>query len=257
MAINSKGLGNKTMDFYRAKEKDSKYIKFEKSFIHTTALIASEDHKTIGVLEYDIKNIEEAEIINLNIFESCEENIVLKGFIDEIIYWNPYLKRILYNEVNDLASNDALLYCGFKNNGIWSLLINNNIEAFKINLNEIIPEQLTIDKVKLDRVSSWIDKPEDVVASCVKIGEKIVSIDGHSRLVSAFNKGFEYVYAYFEPDNGNIEFYKTCLQWCQEENIFTIKDLAGRVVTPEEHERLWGNKCQAYLKEHEENNNGI
>lgn len=26
------------------------------------------------------------------------------------------------------------------------------------------------------------------------------------------------------------------------------KDLANRIVTPKEHERLWINKCQTYLK---------
>ena len=86
------------MDFYRAKEQEFKYIKYEKSLLHNTAIIASEGQNVIGVLEYEIKNIKEAEVINFNIFNSCKEHLVFKGLIDEIIYWNPYLKRILVFE---------------------------------------------------------------------------------------------------------------------------------------------------------------
>jgi hypothetical protein len=237
------------VDFYRAGERDFKYIKYEKSLIHNTAIIAREGQNIIGVLEYEIKNIEEAEIINFDMVKSCREHLVFKGLIDEIVYWNPYLKRITYNKDNKFVADDTLMYAGFVRNDIWSLDINNAVEVFKIAIEEIIPEQLTVDGTKIDRVSPWIEKPDDVVVCCVKIGNKIVCIDGYSRLIDAYNKGFNYVFAYLETDNHNIEFYKTCMKWCEEENILRIKDLADRVVTPEEHERLWISRCQAYLKE--------
>jgi len=243
------------MDFYRARETNSKYIMYEKSFTHNTALIASEGQKVIGVFEYEIKNSEEAEVINFSIFEPCEEDIVFKGLIDEMSYWNPYLKRIIYNEEKNIITPKVLMYSGFRKNYVWLLNTNTVIRIFKIDIKEITPEQLTVDEVKLDRVNSWIEKPEDIVVSCVKIGNKIVSIDGHSRLVAAYNKGFKYVYAYLESDNDNVQFYKTCMEWCEEQGIFTIKDLAKRVVTPEEHERLWGNRCQTYLKKQRDKSN--
>lgn len=240
------------MDFYRAIENNSEYIRYEKSFVHNTALIAGEGQKVIGVFEYEIKDMEETEVINFNIFEPCDENMVFKDFIDEVIYWNPYLKRIIYNEENNIIKPQVLVDSGFRKSSLWLLDIKTYIPVFRIDINEITPEQLTVDKVKLDRVNSWIERPEDIIVSCVKIGNKIVSIDGHSRLVAAYNKGFEYVYAYMEPDIGNIQFYETCMRWCEEQGIFTIKDLSDRVVTPEEHERLWINRCQTYLKEQRE-----
>jgi hypothetical protein len=236
------------MDFYRARENDFKYIKYEKSLIHNTALIACEEDNVIGALEYEINNIEEAEIINFSPYEPCKKKLAFKGLIEEMIYWNPYLKRIIYNEDNNIITKDVLKYAGFKGNSIWLLNINNNIEVFRIDIEEIIPEQLTVSEAKIDRVNIWIEKPEDIVVTCVEIENKIVCIDGYSRLVAAYIKGFKYVYAYLETDNDNIEFYKTCMKWCQGQNIFTIKDLANRIVTPEEHERLWINKCQTYLK---------
>lgn len=240
------------MDFYRARQYDSRYIRYEKSFIHNTALIASDEQKIIGTLEYYLENVEGAEIISFSIFQHCDEKIIFKGLIEEIAYWNPYLKSIFYNEENNLVNQESLLYCGFSKGSHWILNMNNDIKIFKIDIKEITPEQLTIDKVKLDRVSSWIRKPEDIIISCIRIDNETVCIDGYSRLVAAFNKGFDYVYAYIEPDNHNPDFYKTCMAWCKEQGIFTIKDLADRVVTPEAHERLWINRCQAYLKEQRE-----
>jgi hypothetical protein len=236
------------MEFCRARENNLRHIKYNKSFIHNTALIASEGEKVVAILEYEIKNIEEAEVVNFNIIEPCEEMSVFKGLIDEMSYWNPYLKRIIYNEDNNFISSRILLNSGFEKNSAWKLNIENDIQVFKIVIKEITPEQLTIDKVKLNRVNSWIEKPEDIVISCVKIDDKIVSIDGHSRLVAAYNKGFAYVYAYLELDD-NTQFYKTCMKWCEEQGVLTIEDLAKRVVTPEEHERIWINRCQTYLKQ--------
>ncbi len=240
--------GSNKMNFYRARENDFKHIKYEKSFIHNTALIASEEDNVIGVLEYEIKNMEEAEIINFNAYKSCNIKITFKGLIKEITYWSPYLKRIIYAGHNSLLTEDVLKYAGFREDSIWLSDLDTNIEVFKIAIEEITPEQLTVSKEKIERVSTWIRKPEDIVVTCVKIGDKIVCIDGYSRLVAAYLKGYKYVYAYLEVDN-DIEFYKTCMEWCKEQNVFTIKDLANRIVTPEEHERLWINKCQAYLKE--------
>lgn len=239
------------MDFFRAREKHLSYLRYKKSFTHNTALIAGENNEVIGVFEYEIKNIEEAEIINFDMFDIYEEPTVLKGFINEINYWNPHLKRIIYNEEQNLIEPRILINLGFQKNSIWTLNIPNYLEVFKVDIKDITPEQLTVDSVKFDRVNSWIEKPEDIIICCVKIGNKIVSIDGHSRLVAAYNKGFRYVYAYLEPDSSSIEFFKTCMKWCEDAGVFTIEDLSKRVVTPEEHEKIWVSKCQTYLKQQE------
>ncbi|MBU5439204.1 hypothetical protein KQI42_14370 [Tissierella sp. MSJ-40] len=238
------------MDFYRARKDDFKYVKYKKSLIHNTATIASEGQNIIGVLEYEIKNMEEAEIINFNIFESCREDLIFKGLIDEIDYWNPYLKRIIYNEDNNIINSNVLINAGFIKSSTWILSMNNNIKVFKIDIEEITPGQLIVDETKVNRVNSWIKIPEDIVITCVKIEDKIVCIDGYSRLIAAYNKGFKYVFAYLETNDDNIQFYRTCMKWCEEQKIFKIKDLANRTVTPEEHEKLWINRCQAYLNEH-------
>lgn len=242
------GIWRRKIYFYRAREEDSKYIKNEKSLIHNTALIACKRNNVIGSLEYMINDIEEAEIINFDIYKQDNKELVFKGLIEELISWNPYLKRIIYNENNNFIKDYILMDAGFKKESIWICDVINDIEVFKINIEDIIVEQLTVSESKVNKVSSWIDKPEDIIIACVEIENKIVCIDGYSRLVVAYNKGFKYVYGYLEMDR-NLEFYKTCMECCREENIFTIKDLEKRVVSEKEHQRLWIDKCQAYFNE--------
>jgi hypothetical protein len=205
----------------------------------------------VAVLEYEISDIQTAKILSFKSFRSCDESKVLKGLVNEILYWNPYIQAVLYDGTNDMISSETLMSSGFSKEHVWILYTNSNIEVFKININKITPEQLTVDRAKLSKVSSWVEKPEDIIVTCVKIEDKIVTIDGYSRLVAAFNKGFDYVYAHFDPENTSVEFYKTCLKWCEEEGVCTIKDLSKRVVSPDEHQRLWVDRCQAYLRKEE------
>lgn len=236
------------MDFYRGTKKHSRYFRYKESFIHNTGLVASDKEKIIGVFEYNIKNIEEGEIINFHMFKPYDETIVLKGFINEMLYWNPYLKKIRYKKEGNFLTSEVLTHFGFKEDIVWTLNTNSNIEVFKIGIDKITPGQLTVSKDKLSRVNKWINKPEDIVITCMKIGDKLVAIDGHTRLVAAYNKGFQYVYAFLDLENDSMGLYKTCVKWCEEENILTIEDLANKVVTPKEHQILWINRCQEYLK---------
>ena len=36
----------------------------------------------------------------------------------------------------------------------------------------------------------------------------------------------------------------TCVDWCKNEGIFTIADLTSRVITHEDYEILWYNRCK-------------
>lgn len=109
-------------------------------------------------------------------------------------------------------------------------------------------EQLTVSKSKLDSVLKWIKTDEDVIVCVVKIDDKYVCIDGYSRLLAAYLKGFSHVYCYLEKDKYNENDYRKFLKWCHIENVFTIKDLKNRVVSDDEHQRIWIDRCQNYFK---------
>lgn len=237
------------MEFYRARQCELECLMYDTSYIHNTALIAEDDGEVIGSMEYRINGMEESEIISFLTYKPCDVKEVLKGLVDEMLYWNPYLKRILYNQNNKIIKDNQLVDIGFIKDKIWILNRISNISIFKVDIEEITPEQLTVDKVKIDRAISWIEKPEDIIVNCVKIHNKLVCIDGYSRLIAAYKKGFEYVYAYVDEEATNLDFYEVCLSWCEKEGVRTIKDLLNRIVMPEEHQKLWINRCQRYLKE--------
>lgn len=62
-----------------------------------------------------------------------------------------------------------------------------------------------------------------------------------------YQLGFEYVYAYIEPTD-DVSLYQTCLSWCEAEKVYHVKDLVSRIVSPCEHQRIWIDRCQEYLK---------
>lgn len=127
-------------------------------------------------------------------------------------------------------------------------ILNSTVKVFKVNIDEIQPGQLTICRDKLEKVSKWVQCPENIIVNFIEMDGKKVSIDGHTRLVAALLKGYSYVYGYYEINDYDDGLYKECLKWCHEEEIFHVSDLKDRIVTPEEHEKLWISRCQNYFK---------
>ena len=91
----------------------------------------------------------------------------------------------------------------------------------------------------------WIKEEKDIVVGLVQIDDNYVCIDGYSRLMQAYLLEFKYVYAYLEESS---DFIRICRQWCIDEDIHHISDLESRIVNSEEHQRIWVNRCQKFLK---------
>lgn len=215
------------MDIYRVRESEKKYIEYKESYIHNTALIAFHEHEPYGIFEYKIVSLNKAKVINFEVFKECNKDKIFNDFINELSYWNPYIKFIEYNgQTQEIKEVE---------------------EIFTISLDEITIGQLTIDREKYERVLKWARSPEDIIISCIKVGEKIICIDGYTRLVAAYKNGFQYVYGYYEEVE-DTKFYETCLKWCEEDNIVSIKDLMNRIVSPQEHKNLWIDRCNEYFK---------
>ncbi|GAA0126620.1 hypothetical protein UT300019_25230 [Clostridium sp. CTA-19] len=190
-----------------------------------------------------------AQIVNISIFNEKIKDEILKGLIEEISYWDPYLKEYIYKENNGNITVKDLNTLGFIKKENWVKLINNNIKVFKIYMKDIKVEQLTVDRDKLKNVERWINAPENIIITCVLMNDKIVPIDGYSRLIAAYKKGFPYVYGYLENEKDvNMDFLKTCIKWCENEGIFTIDDLNNRIVSKEEHKKIWVYRCRKYFE---------
>lgn len=115
-------------------------------------------------------------------------------------------------------------------------------------LQDLQPSQLYISREKLTKVQSMYDfsNPIGIRPIPVKDLDGLqVMTDGHTRALAAYLAGLSVVPTYADPDDLDWEAYRICVAWCQAEGIYSIADLAARVVSPEDYKRLWYDRCQA------------
>jgi hypothetical protein len=117
---------------------------------------------------------------------------------------------------------------------------------FEITLEMLQPSQLYICQEKLQAVEtrflynkSLLENPLPII----RIENKFVLTDGHTRAFCAFLKGYKKLNVCQEEDDIDLQAYKICLQWCLEENITNIGDLANRIINRETYEKLWIQRC--------------
>ncbi|MBI9011406.1 MAG: hypothetical protein JEZ08_04190 [Clostridiales bacterium] len=223
-----------TMDLRRAYENEAQNFKYDRSIERNTALIAVHNDEIIGTLEYDFIGLEAAEVTHFKVLNDSKK--IMNGLIKEFNYWHPFIKRLYFNELIESHIKPQNNIIHFKDACL----------LYKVDIADIVPEQLTVSKAKFDRVDKWIESSEDVVVGTVEIDDKIVCVDGYSRLVSAYLKGLESVYIYKDIVEDK-SLYEVCLSWCKAEGIYTIEDLSKRIVSAEEHQRVWIDRCQENL----------
>ena len=233
--------------YRRANIDEFSLFKYHDSVLRRNALIAEERNEIVALFEYGILNLSAAEILNFKPLTNSKKNEAFAGLIEEMLFWNPYLKILKYNPNIEDIDDTLINQLKYKLNTSESLNLGKRPDVLRLKLKDIVPEQLSVDSKKLKIVEKWVNSPENVIVNCVKIDGEIVCIDGYSRLIAAFNKGFTHVYVHFSECE-DISFYKECLKWCQEEGVRTIEDLSKRVVSTEKHKEIWIDRCQEYLK---------
>lgn len=116
------------------------------------------------------------------------------------------------------------------------------VNLLNLSLDEIQPSQFFVDWNKIDAVSTFIGKGEDIIIQVAKYQDRYISLDGHTRLYYAFVKGFETVRAVLaETDDCIFDFVKEA----QKRGIFTPKDL--NLVSHKEYEEKWNKYCDDYF----------
>ena len=123
--------------------------------------------------------------------------------------------------------------------------------AFLMKLKAIQPSQLYISAEKLANVvKSFPATLTSIKPIPIKeLGGQIIFVDGHTRAYAAFLHGFSEVPVYWEDEELDWEAYKICVEWCKEEGIHTIAALKSRVISHQEYEKLWYERCVTMQKE--------
>lgn len=125
----------------------------------------------------------------------------------------------------------------------------------EIYISELIPNNFYINEFKLNNIrkvysiENQSDLPPVLVAV---IGNEYSLIDGHSRVMGAFERGLKTIIADIYPIEeleGPIDLYKAIHVKAKENGLNSIASLKNRIVTPEEHTKLWVRFCENLMKE--------
>ena len=77
-----------------------------------------------------------------------------------------------------------------------------------------------------------------------KLGRYVIFVDGHTRAFAAFQNGLSEVTVYWEDEELDWDAYRICVEWCEKEGIHTISDLQNRIISQQDYDVLWLERCK-------------
>ena len=119
--------------------------------------------------------------------------------------------------------------------------------TFRLRIEQIQLSHLYISSAKLASVMRFFEEGKQDVLEPIPIKEidgLLVATDGHTRLLAWFLNDYEEVECEWEDTEMDWEEYRICVQWCREEGIQTVADLKNRIISPEDYEVLWLDRCR-------------
>lgn len=115
-------------------------------------------------------------------------------------------------------------------------------EVLTLALSDVQPSQFFVDEEKLTAVSSFIQAPEDVVIQALPHEGRWISLDGHTRLYLAAQRGWTHVRAVVEESNESIFDF---VAEAQRRGIHTPADMT--LLSHAEYEVRWNRFCDDYF----------
>jgi len=119
-------------------------------------------------------------------------------------------------------------------------------EQFLFPIADLQPSQLWISEGKLRLVREWFDPADRTGFDPIPVKRfngKTLMTDGHTRAVAAHLAGWDTIPVYWDEDELDMRAYAMDVVWCDEEGIKSPVDLAGRIVSFKDYERLWRKRC--------------
>ncbi len=117
-----------------------------------------------------------------------------------------------------------------------------DMELISIEVNEIQPSQFYVNDLKVKALDKYIISENDVVIPITSIGNKYVSLDGHTRLHIAVKKGFTKVRAYFTEPGEYIEEF---VLEAKKRGVANPRNLV--ILTNDEYAEKWHKFCDDFF----------
>ncbi len=124
--------------------------------------------------------------------------------------------------------------------------------GFQINILDVHPSQLFINRAKYDEVTRRFTVGELDVEHpfpVIRMNNQVVFTDGHTRALVLWEHGITTINVYWDEGELDIDTYRTCLKWCERAGIRRIYDLQGRMLDPSDYATQWIQKCQQVKKD--------
>ena len=119
-----------------------------------------------------------------------------------------------------------------------------DIPTIDVSIERIQPSQFYVDSIKKKAVENFINMEGDVIIPLVEYGDRYISMDGHTRLSVAIDKGFKSVKGIVVQ--GDAWLYKF-VEEAVKRNIKTPYDL--EVLSHEDYDIKWNRFCDEFFKQ--------
>lgn len=116
------------------------------------------------------------------------------------------------------------------------------VEIFDVNIEDIQPSQFFVDVDKVNAIESFTKSGEDIIIPLIKMEDRFISLDGHTRLFYAVSKGYSKVKGYLSETN---EYIFRFVEEAIKRNIFTPNEL--ELVSHKDYEIKWHKFCDDYF----------
>ncbi len=166
----------------------------------------------------------EVEIIsNFEAVIRGKDETVYPEVIDEFRFYTPHITRFF--------DRDGQLVKEFP-----------QAQLLTIHLDQIQPSQFFIDEDKITAVSTFIQKPQDIIIQVLPFDGRYVSLDGHTRLYYAVMKGWDHVLAVIESSDDYIYDF---VEEAKKRSVYSPKDMV--LVSHGEYEEKWNRFCDDFF----------
>ena len=119
-----------------------------------------------------------------------------------------------------------------------------NIPTIDVSIDRIQPSQFYVDSTKKMAVENFINMEMDVIIPLVEYGDRYISMDGHTRLSVAIDKGFKSVKGIIvQGDEWLYKFVEEAIK----RNVKTPYDL--KVLSHEDYDIKWNRFCDEFFEQ--------
>ncbi len=118
------------------------------------------------------------------------------------------------------------------------------VQLLNLYLAEVQPSQFYVDSDKIEAISSFIHKADDIIIQVLPHQGKYISLDGHTRLYYAVMNGWDSVRAVVEESDDWVYGF---VDEARRRNIFTPHDLI--LVSHEDYEEMWDKFCDEFFSQ--------